>query len=116
MGQAKQKALMKNLLNTPEQVNRPKSFLKTSLAVGLISQMKGEEEVGNARWNRLNSAEDAILKVCDIYLPDGMNTARLATIYDILDGPVEAVFDRHWHILMDAALNERVGASPRPVD
>lgn len=94
--------MYQNLIKQPEGYNRHHNFLRAALAVGLICSIQGDEKLHSARWNRTRSAEEAILRVCDILLPDGINKARLSSIMDVLDGPVEAVLERHWPILEDA--------------
>ena len=94
--------LIANLTAEPEGYNRHQQFLRAALAVGLICSIQGEEKQHSARWNRTRAAEEAILRVCDICLPDGMDKASLFSIFDVLDGPVEAVLERHWPLLMDA--------------
>ena len=94
--------IYKNILDAPETVEKPLMFCQAALALGIICTLQGAEKQCSARWNRTRAAEEAILKVCDIYWPDGMDKARLTTIHDILDGPVQAVFERHKHLLEDA--------------
>lgn len=97
-----QKIIYKNLIDEPATLNRPKAFLQSALALGIVCSLQAEEKQHSARWNRTRAAEEAILRLCDIYLPDGMDKARLVSIWNVLDGPVESVFDRHWPLLMDA--------------
>ena len=77
-------------------------FLMAVLALGLVCTLQGEEKAGSARWNRTRAAEEAILKICDIYLPEGLDKARLASICAVLDGPVRQAIERHATILFDA--------------
>ena len=91
-----------NLSQEPEDYNRMHQFLRAALALGLICSIQAEEKQHSARWNRTRGAEEAILRVCDISLPDGMDKARLTSIMDVLDGPIDSVFKRHWTLLMDA--------------
>lgn len=91
-----------NLTTEPDGYNRHHNFLRAALAVGLICSIQGEEKQHSARWNRTRSAEEAILRVCDILMPGGMDKARLPSIFAVIDGPVEMVLERHWPLLMDA--------------
>jgi hypothetical protein len=70
--------------------------------LSMICSLQGEEKQHSARWNRTRAAEEAAIRLCDIYLPDGLDKARLTSIFDVIDGPVDAVFKRHAGILMDA--------------
>lgn len=96
--------MYQNLTTEPEGYNRHHNFLRAALAVGLICSIQGEEKVHSARWNRTRGAEEAILRVCDILIPNGMDKARIASIMDVLDGPIEAVIERHWPLMMDAVM------------
>jgi len=94
--------LTANLLNTQEEVDRPRSFLMACCILSMICSLQGEEKQHSARWNRTRAAEEAAIRLCDIYLPEGLDKARLVSIFDVLDGPVAAVFQRHSGLLMDA--------------
>lgn len=69
-------------------MNNETGFLMSVLALGLIATLEGEEKPKSARRNRCSNAHDSILKVCDIYLPAGMDKAKLNQIWEVLDGPV----------------------------
>ena len=94
--------LAKNLLEEPVDMDRHSGFLIACTALHLICTLQGAEKQHSARWNRTRSAEEAILKVCDIYLPDGMDQSRLVSIAGVVDGPVNDVIKRHAALLLDA--------------
>lgn len=90
------------LLQDPEGVDRRRSFLQAALALSIICTLQGDEKQHSARWNRTGGAEEAIIKVCDIYLPDGLDKARLSSIMNVVDGPLADVIRRHADMLLDA--------------
>lgn len=90
------------LLQEPKGVDRRRSFLQATLALSIICTLQGDEKQHSARWNRTRGAEEAIIKVCDIYLPDGLDKARLSSIFDVIDGPLANVIRRHADLLLDA--------------
>jgi hypothetical protein len=77
-------------------------FLLAVLALALVATLEGEEKPKSARRNRCSNAHDAILKVCDIYLPEGMDKAKLTDIFNVLDGPVMQVIAAHREPLFGA--------------
>jgi len=89
-------------MNQPENIDRKRCFLSAVFALCAISSLKGEEQLKSARRNRLDAAEDAILRCCDIYLPGGLDMARIASICDVMDGPVNATIERYAALLFDA--------------
>lgn len=90
-------------------MDREMGFIMSVLALALIATLEGEEKPKSARRNRCGSAHDAILKVCDIYLPDGMDKAKLTDIFNVLDGPVMDLLREHREVLFGAlgVLKER---------
>lgn len=72
-----------------------KMFLLSAFALALICSVQGEEKQHSARWNRTRSAEEAIVRVCDMYVPNGINEIDLNEVWDILDGPVLEVLNKH---------------------
>lgn len=70
-------------------------FLMSALALALVCTVQGEEKQHSARWNRTRSAEEAILRLCDLYKPDGLNSIRLNKVWAVLDGPVTEVLRQH---------------------
>lgn len=72
-----------------------KMFLLSAFALSLICTIQAEEKQYSARWNRTRAAEESVLRVCDMYVPDGINSLKLDRIWDIIDGPVMDVFRSH---------------------
>lgn len=70
-------------------------FLMSALALALVCTVQGEERPHSARWNRTRSAEEAILRLCDTYKPDGTNKTTLNKVWAVLDGPVTDVLREH---------------------
>lgn len=98
------------LLAEPDGVDRRRSFLQSVLALSIICTLQGEEKQHSARWNRTRSAQDAIARVCDIYLPDGFDHTRLSSIMDVVDGPLADVIRRHADLLLDAVVTAEAQA------
>lgn len=71
-----------------DSAEREDKFLKSALSLALIDTLKGEEKPKSFRHNRLKNAEEVVLRVCDIYLPDGINQIAMNKVWEILDGPV----------------------------
>jgi hypothetical protein len=94
--------LARNLLQEPPDMDRHSGFLIACTALHLICTLQGAEKQHSARWNRTRSAEEAVLRVCDIYLPEGMDQSRLVSIAGVVDGPLNDVIKRHATLLLDA--------------
>ena len=92
----------KQLITEPAGLDRRACFLQAVLALSIICTLQGEEKQYSARWNRTRAAEESIIKVCDIYLPEGFDQARLTSIFNVVDGPLADVIRRHSALLMDA--------------
>jgi hypothetical protein len=80
-------------------MERDQGFIMAVLALGLIATLEGDEKPKSAAANRCHGAHDAILKVCDLYLPEGINKPELSRIWDVIDGPVMEVINQHKEIL-----------------
>lgn len=87
-------------------MDRETGFIMSVLALALVATLEGEEKPKSARRNRCSNAHDAILKVCDIYLPDGMDKAKLTDIFNVLDGPVTELLREHREVLFGAVRHE----------
>lgn len=87
-------------------MDRETGFIMAVLALALVATLEGEEKPKSARRNRCSNAHDAILKVCDIYLPDGMGKAKLTDIFNVLDGPVMDLLREHREVLFGAVQHE----------
>ena len=72
------------------------------MALGLITTLEDEEQPRSARHNRCRGAHEAILKVCDIYVPGGMDQVALSRIWDLVDGPVMAAIRDNQQLLLAA--------------
>lgn len=72
-------------------MDKQKGFLMAALALALMATLESEEKPKSARSNRCNAAQDAIIRVCDMYVPDGINTVDINKLWEILDGPVMEV-------------------------
>lgn len=94
--------LAKGLLEEPPEIDRPSGFLIACTCLHLICTLQGAEKNHSARWNRTKAAEEAIIRVCDIYLPDGLDQSRLVSIAGVVDGPINDVIKRHSALLLDA--------------
>jgi hypothetical protein len=90
------------LLQEPESVDRNRAFLMSCIILSMICTLQAEEKQHSARWNRTRSAEEAAIRMCDIYLPEGLDKARLVSIFDVVDGPVSDVIRRHAGLMLDA--------------
>lgn len=83
-------------------------FLQAALSLAIVDTLKGEEaelKKNSFRHNRLKNAEEVILRICDIYLPSGINSTALNKVWEILDGPVTDVLRKHKDELY-AAVNQ----------
>lgn len=70
-------------------------FLMAVFALAQICNLKGEEKPKSMRHNRCVAAEENILKVCDMYVPDAINSTHLNKVWEILDGPVADMLRKH---------------------
>ena len=77
-------------------------FMMSALALGLVATLEGEEQPKSARANRCGAAHESILRVCGLYIPDGLNHNSLARIWEVLDGPVLDVIRQHKDALIEA--------------
>ena len=77
-------------------------FLMAALSLGLIATLEGEEKARSARANRCGAAHESILRVCGLYLPEGLDHNSLARIWEVLDGPVMDVIRQHSDDLISA--------------
>jgi len=82
--------------------NRNMNFLMAAMTMAMFETMKVEEKPKSFKWNRLNNAVDVSLRVCDIYLPSGINSTALNKVWEILDGEVTDVLKRRANELYDA--------------
>lgn len=81
-------------------------FMMAVLALGLIATLEGEEKPKSALANRCGSAHESILRVCDIYLPEGLESTDLSRIWQVLDGPVLEVIRQNQHAIYGALPQE----------
>lgn len=63
-------------------------FLRAVLAHALICSVEGEAAPKSREFNRCRAAHESVLKVLDLYLPDGFDEKQLNKLYEVLDGPV----------------------------
>lgn len=70
-------------------------FLMAVFAMAQICNLKGEEKPKSMRHNRCVAAEENILKICDMYVPSGINSTCLNKVWEILDGPVADMLRKH---------------------
>jgi hypothetical protein len=78
--------------------DRNMKFLQAALSLAIVDTLKGEEQdkkKNSFRHNRLKNAEEVMLRICDIYLPEGINSTALNKVWAILDGPVTDVLRKH---------------------
>lgn len=64
------------------------AFLQAALAHALICSIEGEAVPKSREFNRCRAAHESVLKVIDMYLPDGFDETQLNKLYEVLDGPV----------------------------
>lgn len=81
---------------------RNEKLLYATFAMALLDTLKGEEKEKSALYNRCDGAVDAILRVCDIYMPNGLDEIKIAKIVNIVDGPVSDIISQYSHELADA--------------
>lgn len=85
--------------------DRNMKFLQAALSLAIVDTLKGEEaeaKKNSFRHNRLKNAEEVMLRICDIYLPSGINSTALNKVWAILDGPVTDVLRQYKDELYDA--------------
>ena len=92
---------MSQATNSGEQISQvdPQEqeykFLMSALALALLETLRGEEKPKSFRCNRLKNSVETVLRVCDIYLPNGINQQSLNKVWEILDGEVLQVLKTH---------------------
>lgn len=79
----------------PEYRPDKEKFLNGVFALACIDTLLGEEKAKSARYNRVAGAHDSIVRVCDTYFPDGLNTAKLSALCNFVDGPIKEVINTY---------------------
>lgn len=82
-------------MNHRPQEGHNVQFLRAAMALALIEDMRAVEKPKSARRNRCDSAAEAMLRVCDLYVPGAINDTCLSRIWDVLDGPITDVLKTH---------------------
>lgn len=85
--------------------DRNMKFLMSALALAIVETLKGEEaekKKNSFHHNRMKNACDVMIRLCDTYLPDGINSTALVKVWEILDGEVTDVLKRRSDELYDA--------------
>ena len=77
-------------------------FLLAAFALALIGTIEADEKEKTARWCRARAAHDPIIRICDTYLPNGINHIALNQIWDVIDGPVMESIRANVSIFNDA--------------
>jgi len=87
--------------------NTNAKFMMATTALCLIESLLGEEKPKSLRANRCAGAVESILRVCDMYAPDAINSTFLNDFWQVIDGPVHDALKNNQHIL-DAAIAKAI--------
>lgn len=70
-------------------------FLQAALALALVCTIEGEAKPKSREFNRCRAAHEAIIKLLDLYVPEGFDEKQLNELWAVLDGPVTEILNKH---------------------